>query len=90
MTDDRERSPTTPMPMCPMGETCKSLMEKKFSSYLMFVPGILFMLVGVLIIVEPSILAWLIAAGLILIGLVMLGGAYFMRSMGARLMRSHQ
>lgn len=84
-----ERSSLSPMSMCPMGETCKGMMGKPFSSFLMFVPGIVFIAVGVLVIVEPKLLIWLIAAGLILVGLAMLGGAFFMRSMGAKLMRTH-
>ena len=80
----------TSMPMCPMGETCKSLIERPSSSFLMFIPGIVFIVVGVLIIIEPSILVWLIAAASILLGIAMLGGAYFMRSASARLMGAHR
>ena len=94
MTDEkpREGGPTTEtgsMPMCPMGETCKRMMGKPPSRFLMFLPGIVFIVVGILVIVEPSVLVWLIAAALILAGIAMLGCAYFMRTVGSRLMRAH-
>lgn len=78
-------SETTPMPMCPMAETCKGLMEKPLSRSMTVVPGIVFILLGVLIIVEPRILAWIIAAGFILLGVVMLMAANFVRKVGTRL-----
>jgi len=92
MTDENlhERNPTketVSLPMCPMGETCKRMMENPPSRFLMFVPGLVFIVVGILIVVEPRVLVWLIAAATILMGLAMLGCAYFMRSVGARLMR---
>lgn len=79
-----------PMPMCPMAESCKRMMERPFPGFLMFIPGIVFIVFGILIIIEPAILAWLIAAALILVGAVMLGGVCFMRSVGARWMRAHR
>jgi hypothetical protein len=40
-----------PMPMCPMAETCKSMMEKPLSVLVMVIPGIVFIALGVLIVV---------------------------------------
>lgn len=77
-------SETTPMPMCPMAETCKGVMEKPLSRSMTVVPGTVFILLGVLIIVEPRILAWLIAIGFILLGVVMLMAANFIRKIGTR------
>ena len=57
-----------PMPMCPMAETCKGMIEKPLSGLVMVLPGIAFMAVGVLIVIWPSILPWLVAAACILAG----------------------
>lgn len=78
----------TPMPMCPMAETCKGIMEKRLSSAVMVIPGIAFIALGVLIIVWPSILPWLVAAACILAGCAMLMMVKFMRGIGARLSRT--
>lgn len=75
----------TPMPMCPMAETCRGMMEKSHSGLMMMIPGIAFIILGVLIVVWPSILPWLVAAAFILAGGAMLLMANFMRGVGARL-----
>ena len=74
-----------PMPMCPMAETCRGMMERPLSGLIMLVPGITFITLGVLIIVWPSILPWLVAAACILAGGGMLLMANFMRGVGTRL-----
>lgn len=76
---------TTPMPMCPMAETCEGVMKKPLSRTMTIVPGTVFILLGILIVIEPRILAWIIAAGFILLGVVMLMAANFVRMIGARL-----
>ena len=78
----------TPMPMCPMAETCRSMMEKSHSGLMMMTPGITFIALGVLIVVWPSILPWLVTAAFILAGGAMLLMANFMRGVGARLRSS--
>jgi hypothetical protein len=50
------------MSMCPMADTCKGMMENPLSGLVMLVPGIAFVALGILIIVWPSVLAWLVAA----------------------------
>ena len=74
-----------PMPMCPMAETCRGMMERPLSGLIMLVPGITFIALGVLIIVWLSILPWLVAAACILAGGGMLLMANFMRGVGTRL-----
>ncbi len=69
-----------PMPMCPMAESCKGMME--------MIPVIALIALGVLIIVWPSILPWLVVAACILAGGAMLVMANFMRGVGARLRRA--
>lgn len=78
------------MPICPMGDLCKRMMERPPSSLLIFLPGTILIVVGVLIAIEPDILVWLIAAGSILMGIAMLGCAYFMHTIGAGLTRTRR
>lgn len=75
---------STPMPMCPMAEMCKGMMGRPFSGFFMIIPGIVFIVLGVLIIIEPKILAWLVAAVCVLIGIMMLVMASFIRRIGGR------
>jgi len=74
----------TPMPMCPMAETCKGMMEKPFSSLTLTVPGLVFIALGVLIILEPRILAWIIATAFVLLGIMMVMMASFVRKIGTK------
>ena len=53
------------MPNCPMASMCKGMAEKPPPLAFMAIPGIALILVGVLILVEPAILVWLVAAMLI-------------------------
>ena len=73
-----------PMQMCPMAETCKGMIEKPFSGVALVVPGIVLIVLGVLVVIEPRILAWLVAVALIIMGIAMLMAAKFMRGMGRR------
>lgn len=85
-----ERGPcgrARPMPMCPMAETCKGMMERPLSGAFLFVPAILFIALGVLIAIAPVVLVWLVAAFCILMGAMMLMLAVWMRRLGARMRR---
>lgn len=62
----------TTMTMCPMGRMCMGMMKKRTSGWFLMLPGILLIILGVLIIVEPQILVWFIAAATILFGAMML------------------
>ncbi len=77
-----------PMPMCPMAETCKGMMERPLSGLMMVIPGIAFIALGVSIIIWPFVLPWLVAAACIVAGGAMLLMASFMRGVGARLRRA--
>lgn len=68
-----------PMPMCPMASMCKGMAERPPSLVLMFLPGIIMILIGIFIILEPKILAWLIALMSILMGIMMIMMAGFFR-----------
>ncbi len=76
---------TTPLPTCPMAETCKGMMARPGSGLWMMLPGVVFIVLGVAIIVFPQILAWLVAIALIGMGLAMLMMMNFMRNVGKRL-----
>jgi len=77
-----------PMPMCPMAETCKGMMERPIFGLITVIPGIVLIALGVLIAVWPSVLPWLVAAASVLAGAAMLAMAGFMRAIGARLRRA--
>jgi len=79
---------TVPMPMCPMAKTCKGMMEKPLFGVLMLISGTAFIALGLLIVVWPSVLPWLVSAAFILAGGAMLLMANFMRGVGARLGRA--
>jgi len=74
-----------PMPTCPMAETCKGMIDKPGSGLWMSIPGIIFIILGVAIIVYPQILAWLVAIALIVMGFAMLMMVNFMRGIGKRM-----
>lgn len=78
---------SVPMPMCPMAETCKGMMEKPFSSLALIIPGIVLILLGVSVLIEPRILLWLVAVALIVMGVAMLMLSRFMRKVGERFQR---
>jgi len=75
---------TVPMPMCPMAETCKGMMQKPLSNFALLLPGFLLIVLGVAVLVEPRILVWLVAVALIVMGVAMLIMAKFMRGIGKR------
>ena len=67
------------MPMCPMAEKCKGMMEKPLSGFMIVIPGIFLIILGVVVFIEPQILVWLVAAVLIMMGIAALMFAKFMR-----------
>ncbi len=70
--------------MCPMSVMCKGMMEKSGSRFLLMIPGAVLVIVGVLILIKPTVLFWLMACTSILIGIIMLVFANFINRMGAR------
>ena len=80
---------TVPMPTCPMAETCKGMMEKPGSRFWMIIPGVVFIILGVTIIMYPQILVWLVAIALIVMGVAMLMMVNFMRNIGKRFQNTH-
>ena len=75
---------TESMPMCPMAKTCKGMASGgPISGIILIIPALLLIGMGVLIIFEPRILAWIIAALFMLMGIGMLFMASFVRKLGA-------
>ena len=75
---------STPIPMCPMAGMCKGMVEKPGSGLMLLIPGIVFIILGVVILIEPRILLWFVALALVVMGVAMLMLARFMRAIGAR------
>lgn len=70
------------MEMCPMSSMCKGMMGKRHSRLLLLLPGLVFILLGVIILIEPRVLVWLIAALAIVLGLLFLMMGNFIHRMG--------
>ncbi len=75
---------TSQMPICPMAETCKGMMEKPRPGLMLIVPGLILIALGVVVVFEPRILVWLIAIALVTAGAGMLVLGNIMRKLGAR------
>jgi hypothetical protein len=54
-----------PLPMCPMAQMCKGMMERPLSGLVMIIPGLAFIALGLLIVAWPSVLPWLVATACI-------------------------
>lgn len=74
-----------PMPMCPMADTCKSMMNKPMARTFFLIPGVLMIVLGLAVLVEPRILVWLVGLAFIAMGCMILIGSRFMRSFGERM-----
>jgi uncharacterized membrane protein HdeD (DUF308 family) len=79
----------TAMPICPMAETCKGMMEKPTSGFMLIIPGLILIALGVAVVLEPRILVWLVAIVLVAMGAFMLVLAMFMRKVGMRFRGMH-
>jgi len=66
-----------------MASMCKGMAKKPGSGYMLMLPGILLIIGGIAIILEPKILVWLIASVSILMGMMMLFFANFFRKMNS-------
>ena len=76
-TQTRER-----MELCPMASMCQGMMHKRHSRLVLLLPGLLFILLGVVILLEPRVLVWLIAVVVIVLGVVFLVMGNFIHRMG--------
>jgi hypothetical protein len=67
-----EIRPQEPMAMCPMASMCRGLADKPLAGPVLMIPGIVFILVGILIILEPRVLVWITAGVTIMVGIFFL------------------
>ncbi len=77
------------MELCPMATMCKGMIEKPMSGFFLLIPGALLVLGGVLILLEPRLLVWLMGSTSILIGILLLLFANFLRKISARFGEGH-
>ena len=84
-----EIHPKEPMAMCPMASMCKGMAEKPVSRSLLMIPGVVLILIGVLILFEPQVLVWLMAAVVIGFGILMLVIANFIHRIGGQFRSAH-
>lgn len=75
----------SPMAMCPMARMCEGMMKKPPSGFAAMVAGIMLIVVGALIFVEPRILVWFAAAALVLFGIMLLMMSRFIRRLGVQM-----
>jgi hypothetical protein len=77
-----------PMESCPISTMFKKTTGKRGFGLLAMIPGMLLVLGGVAIILEPQILVWLMAGAAILVGIALLAAATFFRKLAADLRTS--
>jgi uncharacterized membrane protein HdeD (DUF308 family) len=78
------------MPMCPMAKTCKGMMDKPFSGFMIVIPGIFLIVLGLVVLVEPRVLVWLMAAVLVVMGVAMLMIGRVMRKFRKRIQSTQE
>ncbi len=69
---------------CPMASMCGGFFEKGTSRFLLMLPGVLLILLGVAILIQPQVVVWLVAGAAVLLGVAMLLMAHFMYRFGAK------
>lgn len=72
------------MPVCPMARHCSAMMESSRPAMMMSMAGFLMLVLGVVIVIWPSVLPWLVAAMVIALGACMLMMAQVFRGLGLR------
>ena len=68
---------------CPMAQTCERMLTNARVGIFFLVPGILLFLGGILILLVPKVMVWLMGGTSILLGLLILGVAAFFKKLGA-------
>lgn len=88
ITEDVARQ-AEPMSMCPMASMCKGMAHKSRSRFLLMIPGLVLIILGVVILLQPKVLIWLIAAVSIVMGVLLLIMGNFMAKVGEQLRVGH-
>ena len=73
---------------CPMASMCSGILEKSQSRFLLMIPGALLIILGAVILVQPQVLVWLVAAAAVLLGVALLMMANIVFRFGAKKTRS--
>ena len=76
--------PPSPRAMCPMARMCERMLKKPRSALAPVLAGIVLIVIGALIFLEPRILVWLVGAVLVLFGIMLLMMARFIRRLGVQ------
>ena len=66
---------------CPMAAKFHETMESPGFTYGLLIPGILLILIGILILIKPEVLVWLMAGVSILFGLMLLIGTLLLKKL---------
>jgi len=82
-SSDRDTRPR-PEAMCPMASMCRGIFKGSASRFLLMLPGVLLVLVGIAIAIQPQVLVWLAAAVAILLGVAILVMANLVYRLGAK------
>lgn len=67
-----------------MAGMCMRMLRGRPWSWFLLVPGVLLIALGALFVLEPRSVVWLLAAGAVLMGVMLLLMAGFMRRMGSQ------
>ena len=67
----------------------KFMNDKRPSIVVLMLPGIVLIVLGLLIVLEPKVLVWLVALASIAMGVAMLALAGIIRRLGDRFYREH-
>ncbi len=73
---------------CPMAKMLVGLRTKSKIGYFFLIPAALFFVAGVLILLVPKALVWLMGGISMLLGLAMLAVAIFLRSLASRVKKA--
>jgi hypothetical protein len=79
---------TGPGAMCPMASMCSGILKKTPSRFLLMLPGAVLILLGAVILIQPQVLVWLVAAAAVLLGAAMLMMANLVHRFGMKNTRS--
>lgn len=69
--------------LCPMASFCKGMSEKPIPLAMTITPGLILILIGIVVLLEPKVLVWLVAGVTILIGVLLVMLAVWIRRIGA-------
>ena len=67
-----------------MANACKGMMNKPMAGSVLVIPALVFVILGVVVLIEPQILAWIVGIVLIVMGIAMLVFGRIMRRFATR------